>query len=228
MKKETIKMGWMFGTIHEISQKAIIMAKEKNSIVNFEFNGVQVFVDADTNQDFVWRDILTSWLMDWKTIGPEYMEAYDNKLLAEIELAKSAQQERQLKQKKEWEEKDEALRLAFKEKVGDAILDVVNENEYQHWKDKNADGYGRACFDYAEDWAKLMQIEIAKGKTVAECAGDLEKLISFHGITGFQYGMVINILAKCWKHGEELRVWHNKEYGQEGEGVVNPAIMTLN
>lgn len=26
---------------------------------------------------------------------------------------------------------------------------------------------------------------------------------------------------------EELRKWHNKEYNYEGDGVVNPAILTI-
>jgi hypothetical protein len=51
--------------------------------------------------------------------------------------------------------------------------------------------------------------------------------LGFLGITGFMYGAAVQILSKCWKHGEDLRKWHNNEYGHEGEGVVNPAILTL-
>jgi len=47
------------------------------------------------------------------------------------------------------------------------------------------------------------------------------------GITGFMYGCAVNLLSQCWKHGEELRKWHNKEYGHEGDGVVNPAVFTI-
>lgn len=41
------------------------------------------------------------------------------------------------------------------------------------------------------------------------------------------YGMAVSILSQCWKYGEFLRKWHNKEYGYEGDGVVNPAVMTV-
>ena len=48
------------------------------------------------------------------------------------------------------------------------------------------------------------------------------------GITGFMYGCAMIILAQCWKYGEYLRKWHNKEYGYDGDGVVNPAIIGVN
>lgn len=47
------------------------------------------------------------------------------------------------------------------------------------------------------------------------------------GITGFMYGCAVNILAHVWEHGEELRRWHNGEYDYDGDGVVNPAILTV-
>jgi hypothetical protein len=47
------------------------------------------------------------------------------------------------------------------------------------------------------------------------------------GITGFMYGTAVKVLTDCWKHGEDLRKWHNGEYGHTGEGVVNPAVMTI-
>jgi len=42
------------------------------------------------------------------------------------------------------------------------------------------------------------------------------------------YGASVQVLSQCWKYGEDLRKWHNKEYNHEGEGVVNPAIVTVN
>jgi hypothetical protein len=36
-------------------------------------------------------------------------------------------------------------------------------------------------------------------------------------------------LARFWKHGEALRVWHNAKHGVSAEttGVVNPAVLTI-
>ena len=93
----------------------------------------------------------------------------------------------------------------------------------------NQDPYGKGTMDYAEGWAKLMQIEIAKGKTVRECADETQKGLGFFGITGFMYGCAVSILSQTWKYGEELRKWHNKQYGvdENKKGVVNPAILTI-
>jgi hypothetical protein len=73
-----------------------------------------------------------------------------------------------------------------------------------------------------------MQIEIAKGRTqIKDIAEETQKPLGFMGITGFMYGCVIQALSRYWQFGEELRKWHNKEYNHEGEGVVNPAIITI-
>lgn len=47
------------------------------------------------------------------------------------------------------------------------------------------------------------------------------------GHKGFMYGVAVSILSQCWEYGECLRKWHNKEYGYDGDGVVNPAVITV-
>ncbi|MDE7104967.1 MAG: hypothetical protein K2O36_03710, partial [Ruminococcus sp.] len=88
------------------------------------------------------------------------------------------------------------------------------------------DGYGMGVIRYAEKWAGLMEEQISNGKTVYDCAEKTSHDADTEGITGFMYGMAVNILSQVWEHGEDLRKWHNKEYGYEGKGVVNPAIIT--
>ncbi len=52
---------------------------------------------------------------------------------------------------------------------------------------------------------------------------------------GFMYGTAVSILSQTWKHGEQLRRWHNKEtqIGNEGDianekgGTLNPALLTI-
>jgi len=105
------------------------------------------------------------------------------------------------------------------------------EREYKDWFDKNSDPYSRECFLYAERWASLLEKEIMSDEealpTIVKCADNLSHVADTSGITGFMYGCAVSILSQCWKYGEELRKWHNKEYDYEGEGVVNPAILTI-
>jgi hypothetical protein len=107
--------------------------------------------------------------------------------------------------------------------------------EYQSGFDKNSDPYGRRCYTFAEDWANAMEREMAKGRTVAECAQETSREADTDGITGFMYGAAVSILSHAWEHGEELRRWHNldTQIGNEGEkanesgGVINPALLSV-
>ena len=110
--------------------------------------------------------------------------------------------------------------------------------------DKNQDPYGRACYRYASEWATRMErglvadgvelmSDVAVGKWIAANADKHSHEADDEGITGFMYGCSVSILAGCWKYGDQLRRWHNKEtqLGTEGDaanesgGVLNPAIL---
>ena len=106
------------------------------------------------------------------------------------------------------------------------------EQDYKEWYNKNSDPYGHACFTYAERWAELLEnsIENSTGepmKVIVDNADRLSCEADTEGITGYMYGMAVSILSQCWEYGEALRKWHNKEYNYEGDGVVNPAVLTI-
>lgn len=106
------------------------------------------------------------------------------------------------------------------------------EKEYKDWYDKNSDGYSRACFTYAERWANMLEdlIESSDEDAMTVIVNNADRLsheADIEGITGFMYGCAVNILVQCWEYGEELRKWHNEEYNYNGDGVVNPAVLTI-
>jgi hypothetical protein len=101
------------------------------------------------------------------------------------------------------------------------------EEVYKDWKDKNVDPYSACIFRYAECWADLMEAEISNGKELKDIADKTSHDADTEGITGFMYGAAVSILSQSWQYGEKLRRWHNKEYDYEGDGVVNPAILTI-
>jgi hypothetical protein len=105
------------------------------------------------------------------------------------------------------------------------------EEKYQEGLANNQDPYGRACYTFAERWAKLLEKDIEETGNAKTAILTMAKKRSHEadteGITGFMYGAAVNILSNCWLYGEILRKWHNKEYNYEGEGVVNPAILTI-
>lgn len=199
-------------------------------LVEFEFNGVKCLVNNNTNLDWLLRDYYNSWDMKWKVIGPDCLEKYEPEVAAELKKRKIAAEKKEKQRRKEYETNEAKEKAALDKIVKGIKIDIIpgKEKEYQKYVEKNSsDGYSRAVIDYGEGWAKKMQIEINKGGTVKDIADAAQKGLGFLGITGFQYGCVVNGLSHFWKHGEELRKWHNKEYGHEGNGVVNPAIVTI-
>lgn len=107
-----------------------------------------------------------------------------------------------------------------------------HEKEYKDWYDKNSNGYDRACFTYAERWAEMLENKIESStedvmKVIVDNADKLSHEADTEGITGYMYGCAVSILSQYWKYGEYLRKWHNKKYNYDGDGVVNPAILTV-
>lgn len=107
------------------------------------------------------------------------------------------------------------------------------EQFYEDWYSKNGDFYGRGCFVYAERWAGLLEnaIENSGSNPAIVIINNAERLsieADTDGITGFMYGTAVRILSECWEYGDILRKWHNKEYNYAGDGVVNPAVITIN
>lgn len=114
-------------------------------------------------------------------------------------------------------------------------MKIVNQSEYDAWKAKQSDAYGARIFSYAEDWAKLMEAHMADGVALETCADADSHIADTDGITGFMYGAAVQVLAKSWIHGEQLRRWHNLKTQIKDEGekandagtVLNPAILNV-
>jgi len=114
-------------------------------------------------------------------------------------------------------------------------MKITNQELWNKGLANNTDPYGARVFSYAEDWANLMEAEMAKGKTIAECAKETSHTADTDGITGFMYGAAVSTLSQAWEHGEELRRWHNLDTQVRDEGekanekgtVLNPALLNI-
>ena len=211
----------------KVSQDAKELANEHDFVVEFDFNNVICLVDSNTDLDALYRDYSNSWIMSWKTIGPNCVTKYHKNTQAKLEQLTKIKEEKAEKQAEEYRKKEVAEKELFNSKVEGVELNLSDIEYWKKSRETNSDGYGGCVLDYAEGWAKLMQVEIEKGNKLSDIAEKTSFELDFLGITGFMYGCAVNILSHCWIYGEELRKWHNKQYGQEGEGVVNPAVLTI-
>jgi hypothetical protein len=210
-----------------VAKQAKSIAKSKSVTVEFDFNGVKCLVNKETNLDYLYRDYSNAWTMKWKVVGPECYEFYEPEVQAELERLTKINEEKAEKKQEEYRKKEAAEKALFDAKVTGIELELKDAEGWNKSREANTDSYGKAVLDYAEGWAKLMQVEITKGRNLAEIAKSTSYELGFMGITGFMYGCAVNLLSACWIHGEELRKWHNKEYSYKGKGVVNPAILTI-
>lgn len=224
------KLNTMGGdTFGKVSEKAKQIATEKITVVEFDFNGVTCLVNENTNLEWLYRDYSNSWTMEWETVGPDCVESYSKEVQKDFEVRTKIREVKEAERMAEYRAKEEKQRKEFEAKVEGISLELSDTEGWEKSRKANSDGYGSAALDYAEGWAKLMQKEIAKGKTVAECYESTQDGLGFLGITGFQFGCAVSILSQTWKHGEELRKFHNKRYGisEDKEGTVNPAVLKL-
>lgn len=213
--------------ISTVASKAKVIAQDKSTTVEFDFNGIQCLVNSKTDLEMLLRDYHNAFTMKWKTIGPNCAE-YSTELQYAIDEQNRLDNERWEKEKLEAKAKADRQRDAFNIKTKGVLLALKDADIWSKTVEINTDGYGSCFVGYAEGWAKLMQVEIGNGATVKDCAERSSLELGFFGITGFMYSAAISILSECWVNGEDLRKWHNKEYSHNGAGVVNAALLTTN
>lgn len=199
--------------------------------LTFEFNGVTVTVREDSDPELIYRDWsrALSGMID-KNVGP-----YPNPVLTDEEKENDARVEAENEQRRqqrqaEYQAAADVKRNATEARLTDApAMEIADQAIWEDYKSKNQDGYGGGIIAYAERWARLMQVEINAGKKLENVAEATSHEADTDGITGFMYGAAVHTLASCWKHGDQLRKWHNKQYGvsEDTEGTVNPAIITV-
>ena len=195
----------------------IALAKESGEAVTAEFNGINLTVDGKS----VAGDVIAGYHAERERRYQEHINSPEYKL-----------------QQQEMEEESRRRELILQGAllVAPKQISLADPAAWEEFVQINKDPYSEAVLRYAEIWARLMEGRISHGDTVAGCAEEASHLADQEGITGFQYGCAVAILSKCWKHGEELRLWHNLRTQVSDEGkranekpgaVLNPAILRI-
>ena len=127
----------------------------------------------------------------------------------------------------------DAIRAGILERAPESLT-LKDSKTWDHFVSVNSsNSYGKGVIDFASLWARMMESEINSGKLLVATAKECLHLADAHGITSFMYGFAVNVLSQCWIYGDDLRAWHNKDYGKQGVeateagAVINPAILTI-
>lgn len=234
VKETNVYNSLIIDTIKEM----VRLAKKGNFTAKQELNGVTVLVNGNSNAELIFRDqqrAQSGYIEN--EVGPNpkaELTATDKASDTRIEEKnESRRQKSQAKYEAKAKVKQETVEAKL---VSAPDIELANADGWQKFKTVNSDGYGGAVVTYSERWARLMQVEMANGKNLKDVADATSHEADLEGITGFMYGCAVSTLSQCWKHGEQLRRWHNDvktQLGNEGEkanesgGVLNPALLSI-
>lgn len=221
---------------YTIAEAITLSAKEKRTI-SFEFNSVIVSVRSDSNPELIYRDWSRS-LSGYigKNVGPNPKPVLTDEERASDTRIEAEKERKRQKLQAEYDKKANDHREKVEAKLANApAIELADEAGWQKSKEVNSEGYGGAVMTYSERWARLMQVEMVNGKKLSDVADATSSEADLEGISGAMYGFAVSTLASFWKHGEELRRWHNikTQLGNEGEnanesgGVLNPAFLSI-
>lgn len=217
-------------------KEMIRLAKKGKFTAKQRLNDVTVLVNGDSNADLVFRDQQRAQSGYIKgDVGPypkAELTAEDKANDARIE---DKNERRRQKSRAEYKAKAKAKQETVEAKlVGAPDIELADEAGWQKFKTTNSEVDGGAVVTYSERWARLMQVEISNGKNLEDVADATSQEANLEGIT-FMYGCAVSTLSHCWKHGEQLRRWHNlkiqlgneDEKANESGGVLNPALLSI-
>jgi hypothetical protein len=171
--------------------KAIELSKRFKKSITFVFSEVKVTVYPDSDQELIYRD----WWRARKGCIDKNVGPYPNPILTEEEKASDAR----------IEAKARAKRKAVKARLANAPeMELADEKAWQKFKDRRQNPFGTSVVAYAERWARLMQLEMAGGKSLEEVAETTSCEANIDGITKFMCSCAVSALIHCWKYGEQL------------------------
>lgn len=200
--------------IREAALNAVAKAKELNRVIEFEFNEIPVVVAPGDDPE----GIVQRFSAECQRRSDEYYASPAG-----------------IEDKKRQEEYQSKADASAAEGIKPFSILEGKEADWKTCVEKNSDSYGAGTVRYAARWAHLMEKRMESGQRIADMANKCSSEADTEGITGFMYGCAVNMLAHIWKHGEALRLWHNKttQLGTEGDkanetgGVLNPALLNI-
>lgn len=93
---------------------------------------------------------------------------------------------------------------------------------------RNADkgSYGSCIFGCAERWARLMQLELSEGKPLSDVWAQTAHEADFGGMSSYGFSIAVQILAKHWRYGAELKGLYDAYWGRTTpRGNPHPAAI---
>lgn len=106
-------------------------------------------------------------------------------------------------------------------------MPIVDNDMWQQLVKINDDPYGKCCVDVAREVMRIL--DDGEDFEPHDLIIEAEHNIGEAGITGYMAGAIASMVSSIHSRGEEFKTKWNKGYSDEPrEGVINPAIITIN
>lgn len=93
--------------------------------------------------------------------------------------------------------------------AGSPQIELVNPDLWARDKGINSnDPEGRAVFEYAEQWARLMQLALYGGAYIGAIADITAREADDGNMSGFMHNQAVQVLRDHWRYGQRLWRWH--------------------
>lgn len=191
--------------------EAISIARGLQRTVRFVANDVAVTVKPDSVDYLLYRDWNRACLgYIGKNVGP-----HPNNTLSEEELANDARIEAENERgrwfrKAEYQARRRAERDVMENKLAGAPeMEFAKEVDWQLLKDQAPDCFTTDIINYAERWARLMQLELDNGNKLEDVAKTTSHEADIDGISGSAHAAAVGVLVQYWRCGDQLRRLYN-------------------
>lgn len=218
-------------TIDEAYSEAMSLAQATSNTIIFHFNDVIIRIAADSDLRLIERDRQRAergYLGDNPVIGPHPKPQLSHEE-RERDEAIRRHKEAMAATRQKIAHYEAIERIARRDDLlqNAPAIDVKDETAWHRLKQGTTESMARSLVDGAEEWARLMQASMQRNSiTVSEAADRTFELSWCYGNSGAATTGVVTLLVAHWKHGHELKLWHNAIYGvsatEAGRGVIDP------
>lgn len=195
--------------IHEVIPAAAELAGtlEAGTVIRFTFIFVEMSVCSDSNQQALLRDWLRALygLIPDLRVGP-----YPNAVLSEAERDSDSrinkQQRLAAEERRNLEELNSRnIHALLSHAPPIAIADTAT------WESISLSNRGSVIIHHATIWARLTQLAMVGDVTFEIAVSCAQEKMNKAGLdlSGAAHFRVVRTLVRCWKYGEQFRLWHN-------------------
>lgn len=205
---------WQDASFNSMLSHAIQLAKDTRSVVRFRFKEATVYVDRKSDPVRVRR----AWLLQRRRgiINPTSLNISPSPAKARTVCTKRANYL-------------DGRIAELQARLAEApAMDFIDPMGWENERMLTRDPQWERVRQYSERWARLMQLEMLQGRSIAQVAQRCAKEADIEAISSLELKSAANILWMYWRHGEELCRWYDSEHRRSARAAIGADVVCAN